>query len=98
MLGVAQYTSRLFLFRKSLTEGFLFGCMTAALYLLAIVQWTKVLKSTENISGSYAVVVLGVFAGTLIINSLKLEGTNHVSIQDITGIILVALGSALIKR
>ena len=98
MLGVAQCTSQLFLFKKNLAEGLLFGGITAALYLLAIVQWAKVLKSTANISGSYAIVVLGVFVGILTVNSLVLQGKGSVSIQDIAGIVLIAFGSALIKQ
>ena len=97
ILGFAQCTSRLLLIRKSLAEGLLFGGITATLYLLAIIQWAKVLKSPENLSSSYALVVLGVFMGLFIMNLLRVQGETDVSIQDIIGIILIAIGSALIK-
>ena len=54
MLGIAQCTSRLFLLKKNLTEGFLLGGITATLYLIAIVQWSKVLKSQASLSSPYA--------------------------------------------
>ena len=98
MLGIAQCTSRLFLLKKNLAEGFLLGGITATLYLIAIVQWSKVLKSQASISSSYAIVVLGVFSGILIINSLKIQEGGNISAQDIIGIALIATGSALIKH
>ena len=97
ILGFAQCTSRLLLIRKSLAECLLFGGITATLYLLAIIQWAKVLKSPENLSSSYALVVLGVFMGLFIMNLLRVQGETDVSMQDIIGIILIAIGSALIK-
>ena len=98
MLGIAQYTSRLFLLKRNLAEGFLFGGITATLYLIAIVQWSKILKSQASISSSYAIVVLGVFSGMLIINSLKIQEGGDISAQDIIGFALIAAGSALIKH
>lgn len=98
MLGVAQCTSRLFLLNKSLPGSFLLGGVTAALYLLAIIQWIRVLKSMTSLTSAYAIVVLGVFAGIFFMKFLKLGGTSNISAQDLTGILLIAAGSALIKR
>ena len=98
MLGVAQCTSRLLLVNRSLSEGLLLGAVTATLYILAVVQWIKVLKSPLSISGAYAIVVLGVFIGILLVNHFGNQKNTSISIQDITGIILIAAGSALVRR
>ena len=98
ILGVAQCTSRLFLLNKSLLEGFILGGVTATLYLLAIIQWIKVLKSPVNLSGAYAIVVLGAFTGILIMNLLEPHKNSNITVQDIAGIMLIAAGSALVKR
>ena len=98
MLGVAQCTSRLFLLNKSLSEAILIGGVTASLYLLAVIQWIKVLKSPANLSSAYAIVVLGVFTGILIMNLLGSRENSNISIRDIAGIILISAGSAIIRR
>ena len=79
ILGVAQTTSRSFLLRKSLQEGFILGGITGVLYLVAIIQWIKVLKTPASLSGSYAVVVLGVFTGILTMSFLKFQENSHIS-------------------
>ena len=86
MLGITQYSSWLFLL-KNLIEGLLFGDITATLYLLAVIQWTKELKSTVSISSSYAIAALGAFAVILTIHSLKLHDASIIAIQDIAGIV-----------
>ena len=98
MLGFAQCTSRLFLLSKSTTSGLLLGGLTAVLYILAAIQWAKVLKSPVDLSGAYAIVVLGVFTGISIANALNLQRSANLSIQNIAGIALIVVGSALIKR
>lgn len=98
MLGIAQCTSRLLLVNNSLSAGFLLGGITATLYLLAVIQWIEVLKSPTSLSSAYAVVVLGVFTGILIINLLGRQENSNISVRDIAGIILISAGSALIKR
>ena len=49
MLGLAQSTSRLFLHNKNLSEAVLLGGVTASLYLFAVIQWMKVLKSAASL-------------------------------------------------
>ena len=98
ILGVAQYTSRLFLINKNLPESLLLGGVTATLYLVAVVQWAKVLKSPLNLSGAYAIVVLGVFIGILTMNHFGSQKNTSISVQDVAGIMLIAVGSALIRR
>ena len=98
MLGVAQCTSRLFLLNKSLSENILIGGVTASLYLLAVIQWIKVLKSPANLASAYAIVVLGVFTGILIMNLMGSRENSNISIRDILAIILISAGSALIQR
>ena len=98
ILGVAQTTSRSFLLRKSLLEGFVLGGVTGVLYIVAIIQWIQVLKTPASLSGSYAVVVLGVFTGILTMSLLKSQNNYLISSQEILGILLIFLGSLLIKR
>ena len=97
-LGVAQFTSRLLLVNRSLSEGLLLGGVTVTLYLLAVVQWVKVLKSQLSLSGAYAIVVLGVFIGIITTSYFSSQKNTNISIQDIIGIILIAAGSALVRR
>ena len=96
MLGIAQYTSRIFLLNKGVAANLLLGGVTLTLYILATIQWIQVLKSAVDLSGAYAIVVLGVFTGILTANFLQKNA--DISIQDIVGISLIAAGSALIKR
>lgn len=98
MLGAAQCTSRLFLLNKSLFETLIFGGLTGILYLMAIPLWIIVLKSTSSISGAYAFLVLGAFTAIFIMNLSGLPGTTRVSIQDVVGIILMVIGSSIMKR
>ena len=97
MLGIAQCTSRLFLLHKSISEGFLLAGITATLYLLPVIEWIKVLKSPATLSSAYAIVVLGVFTGILLTKLINSHESPSISIQDIGGILLIFIGSMLIK-
>ena len=98
LLGLAQCTSRLLLLNKNLLDGFILGGVTAALYLIAITLWVKILKSSLNLSGAYSLVVLGVFTAILMINLFKSSRSHEISMQDITGILLIVFGCTLVKR
>ena len=97
-LGIAQYTSRLLLVNRSMSESLLLGGTTIILYLVAVVQWIRVLKSPLSLSGAYALVVLGTFIGLTATSYFGPQKNTNISIQDITGIILIAAGSALVRR
>ena len=98
MLGVAQYTSRLFLLNKNSPECLILAGVTAALYLIAITLWVKVLKSSLNLSGAYSLVVLGVFTAISMMNLFKSSRPHEISLQDILGILLIVFGCTLVKR
>ena len=100
LLGGAQELTSLILNHKNeLRELYPYIMAIIAFYGLATYQWIRILRSELNLSNSYALVVLGVFIGFKVTSLFtRHETTNFFSLRDIFGIVIIFLGSLLIKR
>tara|TARA_Y100000589_G_scaffold313729_1_gene335330 strand:+ start:1046 stop:1384 length:339 start_codon:yes stop_codon:yes gene_type:complete len=98
IIGSSQVYIRVFLNTKVTFQSLLILSIMIVSYFLAGFIWLGILKSQANLTSCYSFTILGTFTSIIIGKIILSSGSSILNIRDVIGLILIFLGTLLIKR